>query len=80
MKIRFTKKPSERSGGSAYEVGQVVDLEPPFAAKWLRRGVAVEVDAADKETASLGVDETATPARPKAKGRPSRGVTDGSTD
>ena len=79
MKIRFTKKPSERSGGSAYEVGQVVDLEQPFAFKWLRRGVAVEVDDKVKETASLATDETATPVKPKAKARPVRGVTDGST-
>ena len=79
MKIRFTKQPSERSGGGDYSVGQVVDLKPDSAARWLRRGVAVEVDAADKETASLATDETATPAKPKAKARPVRGVTDGST-
>ena len=69
MKIRFTKKPSERSGGSAYEVGQVVDLDQPFAFKWLRRGVAVEVDASEKESASLAADETAVPDAPKPRRR-----------
>ncbi len=41
--IRFIKQPSERSGGSDYEVGQVVELSAASAARWLRRGVAVEV-------------------------------------
>ena len=69
MKIRFTKKPSERSGGSAYEVGQVVDLDQPLAFKWLRRGVAVEVDESEKESASLAADETAVPDAPKPRRR-----------
>ena len=47
--IRFTKKPSVRSGGADYEVGQVVEMSTGSAARWLRRGVAVEV--ADSSTA-----------------------------
>ena len=70
--IRFTKKPSERSGGSEYEVGQVVDLEPLTAARWLRRGVAVLVEdkveaKAKVETASLEAPERAVKPRAKPK-------------
>ena len=68
--IRFTKQPSERSGGSEYEVGQVVDLKSESASRWVRRGVAVFVDddaKAPVETAALKAPEQAMKPRPKPK-------------
>jgi len=77
--IRFTKKPSERSGGSEYEVGQVVDVSPDYAAKWIRRGVAVEVTdtSAAPETAVMPDSENAAMDKPaRRKTRKSEAVSD----
>ena len=69
MKIRFTKQPSARSGGSEYEVGEVVDLPDVSARRWVRRGVATEVsEGAEVETAAIDpAAETATPKAMMAK-------------
>ncbi len=63
--IRFTKQPSERSGGSDYEVGQVVDLKPDSAARWIRRGVAVEVTDASAAPEKAVTPKTADAAMAK---------------
>ncbi len=70
--IRFIKQPSERSGGHDYEVGQVVELSAASAARWLRRGVAVEVtdSSAAPEKATMPEPENAAmdkPARRKTR-------------
>lgn len=62
--IRFTHKPSERSGGHDYEVGQVVELSPGSADRWIRRGVAVEV------TDSSAAPEKATMPKPQDAAMP----------
>ena len=64
--IRFTKKPSVRSGGADYEVGQVVELSETSAARWLRRGVAVEVNDSSTapETAEMPEPENAAMDKP----------------
>ncbi len=52
MKIRFTAKPSARSGGEEFEVGESYDLSEDSARRWLRRGIAVEVQAVSPPNAA----------------------------
>ncbi len=76
--IRFTKQPSIRSGGSEYEVGQVVDVSPDYAAKWIRRGVAIEVtdSSAAPETATMPKPANAAMAKPVKRGGKPKAVSD----
>ena len=71
--IRFTKKPSVRSGGADYEVGQVVEMSTGSAARWLRRGVAVEVEAnhgsSKSEAAAVEPPENAAKPLPRRRGK-----------
>ena len=70
MKIRFNITRTVKAvDGETYEEGKVYDLSEASARRWLRRGVAVEVDESEKESASLAADETAVPDAPKPRRR-----------
>ena len=44
MLVRFLKQPSAFSGGSDFVAGEVYELDDPSAYRWIRRGVAEEVE------------------------------------
>ena len=72
MKIRFNITRTVKAvDGETYEEGKVYDLSEASARRWLRRGVAVEVSASDKqeapEAAARPSSETAVKPSPRRR-------------
>lgn len=69
MKIRFLRAPQshERGTDDTFAAGEVYDLPPASADRWIRRGAAAVVgdESPAVEESREAVDATAAPAKPK---------------